>query len=80
MRTPDWLVIQRITFWLSFILSLAGVFTITYSGFGIHPIGYVPPYRNLGIVLLLSGIILFIMAYVSNQKYAEKEKIDNYLR
>jgi hypothetical protein len=80
MRPSDWSIIKRVSIWLSFILSFTGFLAIAYTGFNLYPIGYVSPNRNFGIVLFLFGIILFVLAYVCNKKYAEKVEIESHLR
>jgi len=78
----DWRIIRTVCIGVSFILSIAGLSAITYREFVIGGFGYnpPPPYRDLGLVLLLLGIILFILASVSGQKFTEEEKFKTHLR
>ena len=82
MRFADWSVMRTIGIGVSFILSFSGFLAITHRDFVIGGFGYNPPqpYRDLGLVLLLSGIILFILAYVSDQRFTQGEKIETHLR
>jgi len=79
---PDWSIIRKIGIGASFILSFAGFCAIAYREFVIGGFGYIPPppYRDLGLVLLVLGIILFILAFVSGQKFTKEEKIETHLR
>lgn len=72
-------VICRICIWLSLALSVTGFIAMIFPGFGIYPLGYIPPYRNIGVALLLFGIFLFALAYVGKRKYAEDVKIKDNL-
>ena len=82
MRSADWRVMRTIGIGVSCILSLAGFWAITYTDFVIGGFGFNPPapYRDLGWVLLLLGIILFILACVSDQRFTEEEKFETDLR
>jgi hypothetical protein len=77
-----WKLIQKIGTGLSVILSLAGFCAIVYRGLVIGGFGYNPPApcRDLGLLLLVSGIILFILTFISGQKFSKKEKIETHLR
>ena len=79
MRLSRLSVICRICVWLSLVLSFAGFIAIIFPGFSIYPLGYIPPYRNLGVILFLFGILLFVLAYVGNRKYAEEVKANYHL-
>lgn len=72
MKAADWYAITEICFGIGGILFFVGVVAGLYgSSLGIET------YRDLGIVGVLSSLFLFIIAYVSYQRFKEEEKVEN---
>ena len=75
MKAADWRVIREIGYGVGAILFFAGFVAILYEEYRLFV--KVAPYRDLGIVGLLSGVILFVIAYISDQRFKEEEKLES---
>jgi hypothetical protein len=65
----------------SIILSATGLLAKSYTGFVIGHYGYTPyPYWGSGLGLLLSGVSLFVVAFVKSGRFAEEENFEPCLR
>jgi hypothetical protein len=54
---------------------------MSYNGFVISHYGHTPhPYWGLGLGLILSGVSLFVVAFVKSGRFAEEENFELCLR
>jgi hypothetical protein len=74
-KHPNWLIMPAICTVLSCVLSIAGFFAMTYSGFFIRGLDYslITPYRDLGALLILLGIISLILALAAGKNLWQEE-------
>ena len=81
MRSADRRFIHTIGVYVSFILCFAGFWAMTFSEFHIGGFGAFspPPYWDLGWVVFLLGIFLFILAFVSGQRFMQVAKIKTHV-
>jgi hypothetical protein len=80
-KHPDWPIMLTICTVLSCILSIAGFFAMTYSGFFIGSLDYnlITPYRDLGALLILLGIISLILALAVGKNLWQEENNETIL-
>lgn len=77
-----WLLIQKVSVVASVVLFFAGLYAIAYRDFFVGGFGYnpPPPYQTLGLILLGLGVIIFVVAYVTGQRFAKEEETETHLR
>jgi uncharacterized membrane protein HdeD (DUF308 family) len=80
-KHPDWPIMPAICTVLSCVLSIAGFFAMTYGGFFIGGLDYnlITPYRDLGALLILSGIISLILALAVGKNLWQEENNETIL-
>jgi hypothetical protein len=74
-KHPNWLIMPAICTVLSCVLSIAGFFAMTYGGFFVGCLDYklITPYRDLGGLLILLGIISLILALAVGKNLWQEE-------
>jgi hypothetical protein len=74
-KHPEWPIMPTICTVLSCVLSIAGFFAMTYGGFVIGGFDYnlITPYRDLGALLILLGIMSLIIALAAGRNLWQEE-------
>jgi len=74
MRSADWKVIGSLGIILGILLLLGGLFAYFYTE--IRWFFVIAPYRDMAAPLIIVGVILLVVGFVSNARAQEEQKIE----